>query len=177
MDEAEIDKRGPADTPPTVTQSLAKDLQAELMVLLQAYDMTFNSQQRRAQETLAIAALSAGALNRSSHTRERARMERNNAYFMVRAQVPSESERAKFDHWYETHHLPLAMDTLHADKGWRFWSRSDPSVHYAMYEFKDMATLRKCLDSPGFKMLVADFDKAWPQVIRSRDQIEIVQVA
>ncbi|HKD26896.1 MAG TPA: hypothetical protein VKC66_13465 [Xanthobacteraceae bacterium] len=104
-------------------------------------------------------------------------MERNKAYFMVRAQVPSESERAKFDHWYETHHLPLAMDTLHADKGWRFWSRSDPSVHYAMYEFKDMPTLCKCLDSPGFKMLVADFDKAWPQVIRSRDQIEIVQVA
>jgi hypothetical protein len=70
-------------------------------------------------------------------------MEANKAYFMVRAQVPSESERAKFDQWYGTHHLPLAMDTLHADKGWRFWSRSDPSVHYAMYEFKDMATLRK----------------------------------
>jgi len=104
-------------------------------------------------------------------------MERNKAYFMVRAQVPSESERAKFDQWYGTHHLPLAMDTLHADKGLRSWSRSDPSVHYAMYEFKDMATLRKSLDSPGFKMLVADFDEAWPQVIRSRDLIEVVQEA
>ena len=60
--------------------------------------------------------------------------EANKAYFMVRAQVPSESERAKFDQWYGTHHLPLAMDALHADKGWRFWSRSDPSVHYATYE-------------------------------------------
>ena len=57
------------------------------------------------------------------------------------------------------------------------WSRSDPSVHYAMYEFKDMATLRRCLDSPGFKMLVADFDEAWPRVRRSRDLIEIVQEA
>jgi hypothetical protein len=104
-------------------------------------------------------------------------MEAHKAYFMVRAQVPAESERAKFDQWYGTHHLPLAMDTLHADKGWRFWSRSDPSVHYAMYEFKDMATLRKCLDSPGFKMLVADFDEAWPRVTRSRDLIEIVQEA
>ena len=91
-------------------------------------------------------------------------MEANKAYFMVQAQVPSDSERAKFD-------------TLHPDKGWRFWSRSDPSVHYAMYEFKDIATLRKSLDSPGFKMLVADFDEAWPRVRSSRDLIEIVQEA
>jgi hypothetical protein len=104
-------------------------------------------------------------------------MEANKAYFMVRAQVPSESERAKFDQWYGTHHLPLAMDTMRADKGWRFWSRTDPSVHYAMYEFKDMATLRNCLDSAGFKMLVADFDETWPLVTRSRDLIEIVQEA
>jgi hypothetical protein len=38
-----------------------------------------------------------------------------------------------------------------------------------------MATLRKCLDSPGFKMLVADFDEAWPRVTRSRELIETVQ--
>jgi uncharacterized protein (DUF1330 family) len=52
-----------------------------------------------------------------------------------------------------------------------------PSVHCALYEFKDMATLRKHLDSPGFKMLVVDFDRAWPRVTRSRDLIEIVQEA
>jgi hypothetical protein len=99
-------------------------------------------------------------------------MEANKAYFLVRAQVPSESERAKFDQWYGTRHLRLAMDAY-----WRFCSRSDPSVHYAMYEFKDMATLRKRLDSPGFKMLVADFDEARPRVTRSRDLIEIAQEA
>ena len=104
-------------------------------------------------------------------------MEANKAYFMVRAQVPSECERTKFDQWYKTHHLPLAMDTFHADKGWRFWSRSDPSVHYAMYEFKDMATLRERLDSSDFKLLIADFDQAWPGVTRSRDLIESVQEA
>jgi hypothetical protein len=38
-----------------------------------------------------------------------------------------------------------------------------------------MATLRKRLDSPDFKMLIADFDQAWPQVTRSRDLIETVQ--
>jgi hypothetical protein len=125
---------------------------------------------------LPIAALRTDTLNRRPHMGARL-MEANKAYLMVRAQVPSESERAKFDQWYGTHHLPLAMDTLHADKGWRFWSRSDPSVHYAMYEFKDMATLRNYLDSPGFKMLIADFDEAWPRVTRSRDLIEIVQEA
>ncbi len=69
------------------------------------------------------------------------------------------------------------MDKFRAEKGWRFWSRSDPSIHYALYQFKDMATLRNCLDSPALKMLVADFDQAWPGVTRSRDLIEAVQEA
>jgi hypothetical protein len=104
-------------------------------------------------------------------------MKAKKAYFMVRAQVANGPDRAKFDQWYATHHLPLAMNKFHAEKGWRFWSRSDPSVHYALYQFKDMATLRNSLESPGFKMLVADFDEAWPQVTRSRDLIETVQEA
>jgi hypothetical protein len=103
-----------------------------------------------------------------------ASMEANKVYFMVQAEV--ESDRGKFDQWYGTHHLPLAMDKLRAEKGWRFWSRSDPSVHYALYQFNDLATLRDRLDSPDFKMLIADFDQAWPQVTRSRDLIEAVQV-
>jgi hypothetical protein len=104
-----------------------------------------------------------------------ASMEASKAYFMVRAEVADASDRGKFDQWYGTHHLPLAMDKFRAEKGWRFWSRSDPSVHYALYQFNDMATLRKRLDSPDFKMLIADFDRAWPQVTRSRDLIETVQ--
>jgi hypothetical protein len=104
-------------------------------------------------------------------------MQAGKAYFMVRAQVPNEAERAKFDEWYRTHHLPLAMEKFAAENGWRFWSRSDPSVHYALYQFKDMATLRNVLDGPGFKVLVADFDQAWPHVTRSRDLIEAVQEA
>jgi hypothetical protein len=102
-------------------------------------------------------------------------MQANKAYFMVRAQVGNESDRAKFDQWYGAHHLPLAMDKLEAEKGWRFWSRSEPSVHYALYQFNDMATLRQRLDSPAFKLLIADFDDAWPKVTRSRDLIETVQ--
>jgi hypothetical protein len=104
-------------------------------------------------------------------------MEANKAYFMVRAQVTEESERVKFDRWYATGHLPLAMEKLQAEKGWRFWSRSDPSVHYALYQFPDLTTLRSRIESPEFKLLVADFDAAWPHIPRSRDLIESVHEA
>jgi len=104
-------------------------------------------------------------------------MKSNKAYFMVRAQVASEADRVTFDHWYATHHLPLAMAKLRADKCWRFWSRSDPSIHYAQYQFSDIATLQSRLDASDFKLLVADFDTAWPQVTRSPDLLELVQEA
>ena len=102
-------------------------------------------------------------------------MKANKAYLMVRAQVADEADRAKFDQWYGTHHLPLAMDKFRAEKGWRFWSRSDPAVHYALYQFTDTARLRERLESADFKLLVADFDQSWPHVTRSRDLIEAVQ--
>jgi hypothetical protein len=104
-------------------------------------------------------------------------MQVNKAYLMVRAQVAGEADRAPFDRWYAGHHLPLAMEKFPAERGWRFWSRSDPAVHYAVYQFSDLATLRRALDGPGFKVLVADFDQAWPSVTRSRDIIESVQEA
>src|SRR3974377_1309571 len=104
-------------------------------------------------------------------------MATNKAWLMVRSQVPNVSDREAFDKWYGSHHLPLAMDKFRAEKAWRFWSRSDPSVHYALYQFRDMATLRSTLESPDFKLLIADFDAAWPQVTRSRDLIEAVQEA
>jgi hypothetical protein len=102
-------------------------------------------------------------------------MQSNKAYLMVRAQVANASDRTKFDQWYGTHHLTLAVDKFRAEKGWRFWSRSDPSVHYALYQFNDVAAVRRSLESPDFKMLVADFDEAWPHVPRTRDLIEAVQ--
>ena len=102
-------------------------------------------------------------------------MQANKAYFMVRSQVTNAADREKFDHWYGAHHVPMAMDRFRCEKAWRLWSRSDPSVHYALYQFADVATLRARLDEPGFKELVADFDQAWPQVPRTRDLIESVQ--
>jgi hypothetical protein len=104
-------------------------------------------------------------------------MSANKAYFMVRSQVANEADRAKFDAWYAAHHVPLAMEKLAAEKAWRYWSRNDPSVHYALYQFSDIGTLRSRIESPDFKLLVADFDKSWPQVPRTRDLIELVQEA
>ena len=102
-------------------------------------------------------------------------MDADKAYLMVRAQVANAADREKFDHWYATQHVPMAMDRFRCEKSWRLWSRSDPSVHYALYQFADLATLRARLDAPGFKELVADFDQAWPHVPRTRDLLEAVQ--
>jgi len=41
--------------------------------------------------------------------------------FMVRS-VVEEPPREKFDQWYSTHHLPMALAEFKAEKCWRFWS-------------------------------------------------------
>jgi hypothetical protein len=97
------------------------------------------------------------------------------AYFTVRS-VVAEPMREKFDAWYSAHHLPLAFDEFKAEKCWRFWSAADAGVHYAAYQFSDMAKLDAALKSDGFKMLVADYDKAWPAgVTRTRDMLNLVE--
>jgi hypothetical protein len=97
------------------------------------------------------------------------------AYFMVRS-VVEEPLRQKFDHWYSTHHLPMALDDFKAEKCWRFWSTADAAVHYAVYQFPDMAKLDAALKSQAFKGLVADYDQAWPSgVTRTRDMVNLVE--
>ena len=97
------------------------------------------------------------------------------AYFMVRS-VVEKPLRQKFDHWYSTHHLPMALEEFKAEKCWRFWSAVDAGVHYAVYQFPDMARLDAALKSDGFKELVADFDQAWPSgVTRTRDLLELAE--
>lgn len=48
------------------------------------------------------------------------------AFFVVRAVVPGASRRAAFDRWYETEHLPDAVQAFGVSKAWRFWSLDDP---------------------------------------------------
>jgi hypothetical protein len=97
------------------------------------------------------------------------------AHFVVRS-VVTESLRQKFDHWYSTDHLPRALSDFKAEKGWRFWSTLDASVHYAVYQFADMGRLEAALTSQAFKALVADFDRSWPSgVTRTRDMLNMVE--
>ena len=75
------------------------------------------------------------------------------AYFMVRS-VVIEPLRQKFDQWYSRHHLPMALADFKAEKCWRFWSAADAGVHYAVYQFADMARLDaraeiRCLQGTG----------------------------
>ena len=97
------------------------------------------------------------------------------AYFAVRAEVP-EADRAAFDHWYETDHLPWALRVFGARRAWRCWSESDPGVHVAFYEFDSIEAAEAVTTSDAIKPLVADFDRVWgDRVSRRREILEIVQ--
>jgi hypothetical protein len=97
------------------------------------------------------------------------------AYLAVRAEVP-EAERARFDHWYQTDHLPWALRVFGARRAWRCWSRSDPGVHVAFYEFDSVEAAESVSRSEAIKPLVADFDRVWgDRVPRRRAVLEIVQ--
>ena len=96
--------------------------------------------------------------------------------FVVRAEVTDKADRAQFDHWYATDHLPRAINTFGARRGWRCWSRTDPAVHYAFYEFTDVEEAQALIGSDKIKPLVADFDRVWGnRVSRQREILEIVQ--
>ena len=97
------------------------------------------------------------------------------AYLAVRAEVP-EAERARFDHWYETDHLPWALRDFGARRAWRCWSRSDPAVHVAFYEFDSVEAAEEVVNSDRIKPLAADFDRVWgTRVPRRRAVLEVVQ--
>ena len=51
------------------------------------------------------------------------------AWFVVRATVADEADRAAFDQWYRAEHLPDAMKAFDVQTAWRGWSQTDPAVH------------------------------------------------
>lgn len=94
---------------------------------------------------------------------------------VVRAEVPDAADREKFDHWYATDHLPWAVQVFGAPRAWRCWSCTDPAIHYAYYEFADVAEAGALIGSDKIKPLVADFDRVWGnRVSRRREVLEIV---
>jgi hypothetical protein len=98
------------------------------------------------------------------------------AFFIVRAQVADAALRKDFDRWYQDEHLPDAVKAFKAQRAWRGWSEVDASVHYAFYEFDDVARVRAIPGSDTLRQLVAEFDRVWgAKVTRSRDIVEVIQ--
>jgi hypothetical protein len=96
------------------------------------------------------------------------------AYLAVRAEVPL-ADRARFDHWYETDHLPWAVRVFAARRAWRYWSRTDPALHIAFYEFDSVEAAEATQTAEATKALVADFDRVWEgRVTRRREILEMV---
>ena len=96
-------------------------------------------------------------------------------YFVVRATVSDPAKRGAFDDWYRREHLPDAVKAFGVNKAWRFWSVSDPAVHQATYEFADRAALDRTMNGEAMKALVAEFNRAWPDVTRTREIFELAE--
>ena len=90
-------------------------------------------------------------------------------FFVVRATVADPAKRAAFDEWYRREHLPDAVKAFGVKKAWRFWSVTDPALHQATYEFADRAALDRVISGDALKPLVAEFDRCWPEVKRTRE--------
>jgi hypothetical protein len=97
------------------------------------------------------------------------------AIFVVRATVSDAARRAAFDQWYREVHLPDAIRSFGARKAWRFWSLTDPAVHHAMYEFDDVAALERVVGGAEMQRLIADFNRDWPEVTRTRETLVVAE--
>ena len=96
-------------------------------------------------------------------------------YFVVRATVADPAKRAAFDAWYSREQMPDAVKSFGAERAWRFWSLSDPSLHQATYQFADKAALDRALNGADLKRLVADFNRDWPDVTRTRELLVLAE--
>jgi hypothetical protein len=97
------------------------------------------------------------------------------ACFVVRATVIDPAKRAAFDAWYSREHLPDAMKSFGAERAWRHWSISDPSLHLASYQFADQAAMERALNGEHMKRLIADFNRDWPDVTRTREMLVLAE--
>jgi hypothetical protein len=97
------------------------------------------------------------------------------AFFVVRATVPDSTKRAAFDKWYRDEHLPDATGSWGVKKAWRCWGLSDPSLHQATYQFDDEAALDRAMKGEDMKRLVADFNRDWPDVSRTRELLVLAE--
>ena len=96
-------------------------------------------------------------------------------FFIVRATIADPAKRAAFDAWYKNEHLPDAAKSFGAEKAWRYWSLTDPALHHAMYQFADEAALDRATKGENISRLVADFNRDWPEVTRTRELLVLAE--
>lgn len=95
-------------------------------------------------------------------------------WLMVRAVVADAADVPRFDAWYAAEHLPDAKRAFSARRAHRCWSRTEPRVHCAFYEFPDLPAAEKAMASPALRDLVAEFDRVWGnRVTRTRELLEL----
>ena len=97
------------------------------------------------------------------------------AFFVVRAIVADPAKLKAFDEWYHREHLPDAVKAFGVKKAWRFWSVSDPALHQASYEFPDKAALDRAMSGEVLEPLVAEWDRRWPEVTRTREILVLAE--
>jgi hypothetical protein len=97
------------------------------------------------------------------------------AFFVVRATVSDPAKRGAFDSWYQKEHLPDAIKSFGATRAWRCWSLNDPSVHEATYQIADEASLDRAVNGAEMKRLIADFNRDWPDVTRTREAFVLAE--
>lgn len=98
------------------------------------------------------------------------------AVLIVRARLNNLSDRRKFDDWYRTEHLPSALKAFRAQRAWRCWSRTNPLVHLALYEFPNVEEAEAILDSEALAGQIAEFDQFWgTEVTRTREIVEVAE--
>jgi hypothetical protein len=95
------------------------------------------------------------------------------AHLIVRSKLNSFADRQAFDDWYRLERLRDALRGFRAERAWSSWSRTNPLVHFAVYEFHSTEEAEAALDSREFDVLVAEFDRVWgSRVTRTREIFE-----
>ncbi len=98
------------------------------------------------------------------------------AVLIVRARLTKLADRPAFDTWYRAEHLPSGVRQFKAQRGWRCWSRTNPLVHIALYEFPSVEEAESILDSAALAAQIAEFDRVWGTgVERTREIVEVVE--
>ena len=80
-----------------------------------------------------------------------------------------------FDTRYSREHLPDALKSFGAQKAWRHWSLTEPSLHLATYQFADQASMERAVNGADMKRLIADFNRDWPDVTRTREMLVLAE--